>query len=645
MPGKFRFGVFELDCDRVELRKAGVRLRIQEQPFRILTELVSASGEVVTREALRHALWPDETFVDFEHGLNAAVNKLRETLGDTASNPRYVETVPRRGYRFIASIETEQQADFVPTQAKPTRPEAKQGRRPARLASVAALVVLVVLGVVLLGSHRRFSPEDMVAKSLTTYPGRELNPSFSPEGDRVVFSWIPENGRDSDIYIKQIGSEQPQRLTSHPADDVQPAWSPDGRSIAFLRIAADRAAEIMIMPAVGGAERKIGELQVNLSNALAHRLLRWLPDSRHLVVVDGMRTGARRALFRLAVASGERQQITFPPPNTSGDGGPDVSPDGRSLAFARELNAAASEIYVLPLSDGFAPSGEPTQVTHLNRRSGDPLWSADGAELIFVSGPQHLPRFYRMRPDASEQPRPVFPVSEKYGGGVAISHGRSRLAYSHTVWDVNVWKLDLLSPELRQQSFIQSTSLDHLPVISPDGSRVLFVSNRSGVQQLWASGADGSQSEILVPFEGEVDFAAWSPDGQTIVFGGMKDGFKHVFTAPSSGGRPKPITAGASNNQTPSWSRDGEWIYFSSDRSGKMQSWKVPAVAAAEPVPVPTEHAAYRSVESPDGEFLYYVAGPQRAPIFRRSLKTGVEELFVAAISNAANFAVAKAGV
>src|SRR5678816_2023018 len=98
MSRRFRFGVFELDCDCVELHKAGLRVRIQEQPFRILMQLLADPGTVVTREELRRTLWPDETFVDFEHGLNAAVNKLRETLGDKASNPRYVETVPRRGY-------------------------------------------------------------------------------------------------------------------------------------------------------------------------------------------------------------------------------------------------------------------------------------------------------------------------------------------------------------------------------------------------------------------------------------------------------------------------------------------------------------------------------------------------------------------
>jgi DNA-binding winged helix-turn-helix (wHTH) protein len=99
-----RFGVFELDLSAGELRKSGVKLRLQEQPFQVLAMLLQRHGEVVTREDLRQKLWPADTFVDFDHGLNTAVNKLRESLGDSASRPQYIETLARRGYRFIAPV-------------------------------------------------------------------------------------------------------------------------------------------------------------------------------------------------------------------------------------------------------------------------------------------------------------------------------------------------------------------------------------------------------------------------------------------------------------------------------------------------------------------------------------------------------------
>jgi cholera toxin transcriptional activator len=102
-----RFGVFELDLAAGELRKNGARVRLQEQPFQVLALLLECGGDVVTREEMRQKLWPADTFVDFDHSLNTAVNKLRETLGDSASSPRYIETLARRGYRFIAPLQTE----------------------------------------------------------------------------------------------------------------------------------------------------------------------------------------------------------------------------------------------------------------------------------------------------------------------------------------------------------------------------------------------------------------------------------------------------------------------------------------------------------------------------------------------------------
>ena len=104
--GKFAFGVYEVDVKSGELRKNGLKIRIQEQPFQILLMLLEHPGEVVTRDELRQRLWPADTFVDFDHGLNTAINKLREALGDSAANPRFIETLARRGYRFIAPVRT-----------------------------------------------------------------------------------------------------------------------------------------------------------------------------------------------------------------------------------------------------------------------------------------------------------------------------------------------------------------------------------------------------------------------------------------------------------------------------------------------------------------------------------------------------------
>src|SRR5580704_10931552 len=102
--GRLRFGVFEVDLRAGELRKHGLRIRLQAQPFQVLSMLLESPGEVVTRDQLQKKLWPSDTFVNFDHGLNKAINKLREALGDSAESPRFVETVARRGYRFLAEV-------------------------------------------------------------------------------------------------------------------------------------------------------------------------------------------------------------------------------------------------------------------------------------------------------------------------------------------------------------------------------------------------------------------------------------------------------------------------------------------------------------------------------------------------------------
>jgi DNA-binding winged helix-turn-helix (wHTH) protein len=123
-PGRVaRFGVFEVDLAAGELRKSGVRVRLQEQPFQVLSFLLDRAGDIVTREELRQQLWPADTFVDFDHSLNTAILKLREALGDSAGSPRYVETLPRRGYRFVAPVERTGDAAPADTQiVPPTRP-------------------------------------------------------------------------------------------------------------------------------------------------------------------------------------------------------------------------------------------------------------------------------------------------------------------------------------------------------------------------------------------------------------------------------------------------------------------------------------------------------------------------------------------
>jgi DNA-binding winged helix-turn-helix (wHTH) protein len=194
-----RFGPFEADLQTQELRKQGRRLRLPGQSFQILKMLLERPGELVTREELRTALWPSDTFVDFEHGLHAGVNRLREALGDSADSPRFVETLPRRGYRFIGAITPpisvpeplEDGTQPVPA-AVETNP-ATAATRPVWFRAggwvLAAVAVTLTVAFIYPRSRPHTAPVTLSPIPFTTYEGTETMPSFSPDGSRIAFAW------------------------------------------------------------------------------------------------------------------------------------------------------------------------------------------------------------------------------------------------------------------------------------------------------------------------------------------------------------------------------------------------------------------------------------------------------------------------
>jgi Tol biopolymer transport system component/DNA-binding winged helix-turn-helix (wHTH) protein len=681
-----RFGIFELDLRAGELRRQGVRVKLQGQPFQILEMLLEQPGEVVTREELQQKIWADGSFVDYEQGLNVAIKKLRLALGDSADNPRFVETLARRGYRFIAPVEgvvdrsaAEETLSKEPAISGPgtTPPNLRKavgenGWRIRHSLSVAALLAPVtrrdhhrtliwVAGLLALlaaaavavwfsRSHSEAPEEPLTAFPLTSYPGYEGQPSFSPDGNQVAFVWNGEKQDNRDIYVKLIGSERLLQLTTHPAADYSPAWSPDGRWIAFLRELPAGKAAVLLVPALGGPERTLAETGTVKSPYASY--LAWSPDGNSLVITDRAFSTEPAGLFLLSIETGEKRRLTSPAAKSVGDVDPAFSSDGHTLAFARCRMIGSSDLYLLTLSDNLEPIGEVKRLTFDNRYTSSPAWTGDGREIIFASGQAGSFGLWRVAASGSGKPQRLASLGENTyePAEPAVARQGHRLAYRQWWFgDENIWRVGVAGPPGKPTpptNFISSTRLDASPQFSPDGKKIVFASgrsSRSGGYEIWVCNSDGSNAVQLTSLGAESGTPRWSPDSERIAFDSNVDGQWEVYLISANGGRPQRLTSNPTMDDAPSWSRDGKWIYFDSNRSGDHQVWKMPSNGGG--AAQVTKKGGYSGFESSDGKWLYYAKGFDATSLWKVPVQGGEETQVVDSLSYCANFAVVNEGI
>jgi Tol biopolymer transport system component/DNA-binding winged helix-turn-helix (wHTH) protein len=634
----WRFGVFELDASSGELRRNGTVIKLREQPERILLLLLEHAGQMVTREELCQHLWPSGTFVDFDHSLNAAVMKLREALGDSADKPLYIETIPKKGYRFVAPVSqpgdtqnggassrltagsnTREQSNGS-LEVPSNTPDEKQDRRRVLSRKLALLIVCVLsaIGIAVLirsaslrsalllqpkpssGEANMMSP-NLRSSILTSAPGDAKSPSFSPDGHQIAFVWDGvEHGR-YDIYVQLVGGDTPLQLTHHKSGDGVPGppqWSPDGREIAFARCNSERDG-VYTVPALGGAERRLTNSPCR--DGVAGRPI-WTPDSKAMVMLDQCTPGSPRGVVLFSLATGEKRCLAQ---GSSGDFAADdaLSPDGRTVAFSRFTDAGYSEIYAVPLS-GEVPRRLVSAGTYICNL----MWTPNGKYIVFYSDPGNMVRPWRV-PEAGG------PVESEmaYPGVGSISQDGRRLAYAESstggsiYWGLSaIWRVDLShpgGPELRTRKLIYSQFMEDAAQPSPDGTRLALQSERSGTDQIWLNSTSGDHPVQLTNI-GHSGSPRWSPDGRWIAFDTHVEDHVHIFVVDAEGRNLHAITHGDSDNFVPSWSRDGKSIYFASLRTGNRQIWKHSVEDGSEKRL--TEHGGFDPLESYDGRTVYY---------------------------------------
>jgi len=601
-----RFGVFEADLETGELRRNGLKVPLQGQPFQVCAILLEHSGDLVTREELRHKVWPEDTFVDFDHALNTSIAKIRIALGDDADNPRFVETLPRRGYRSIGPVDP---PSSQVSSASVSLWRFERLKATWTLTGVGAALLALLSGIAISRFLRNRSGVPLPPSNvlpLASLPGFEVQPAFSPDGNHVALALRAE--KNSGIYTSMVGGEKSLRLTNN-SGDCCPRWSPDGREIAFSRM-SDEGVDIYVIPALGGTEHRVFSWPPEGHRSstvppwrINARSLDWSPDGKVLAFADTQEDKTHAWIALLSLADSTIRPLTSPPSQNL-DYGPAFSPDGSTVAFIRGIAAGVVEdLYVVP-----AAGGAPKRLTFDNTWIlGPPAWTSDGRDIVFSSRRGGLTSLWRIS-SSGGTPRLVAGVGV-LAAFPSISPKGNQLAYEQMDRKADIWRLNLTNEEHLQGSpgvVISQKGQNSRPHFSPDGKRIVFESDRLGYAEIWACDSDGSNCGQLTSLHGTAGAARWSPDGRYIAFEFRPKEHSEIYLLEIASGVPQllPTLPGADNGG-PNWSRDGTWIYFYSDRGGgPFQLWKM-QVNGGTPIQV-TKNGGIFAAESADGRFLYY---------------------------------------
>ena len=563
---RVRFGPFEANLPTGELFSNGKRIRVPAQSFQVLQMLLDHPGDLVTREQLRSLLWPSDTFVDFEHGLNATINRLREALHDSADRPRWIETLPRRGYRFIGTIEPTAQP--APPPVAPAPPETLAQVLPlTRSWKAAAWAVGISLSIVAIMAGYFLRPrsapdtDSLNPTPFTSYPGIETSPAFSPDGSRIAFAWDGDpasGGKGFDLYVKAIGSETLLRLTHQPSEWISPAWSPDGTQIAFHRLAGPDTG-LYVVPALGGSERKLRSTHVPYPQAAQ---ISWSPDGKWISFDDPLpdRTGDRMFLL-----STENLDVTPAPHN------PDCLHEA-NLGFSRGPNdflyvcvRNMSEFEVYSLSGLAGPSRQLTKFTNFPNGF---AWSPGGNRLVSSQLTEKDPELFEI-PLSGTAPRRLRGVT----GAIwpALSAKGDKLAYS-------------------------------------------LAANRSGAWNIWMQDSDGNNLVQITNLPDDTFPPHWSPDGKQIAFDLRRAGRYEIYIVSISERVPRKLVTNVPHISTLFWSRDGKSIYFRSFESAGYKFYRCPATGGDASLLL-TLAAGANSIESFDGHSLYFARRMTHTPL------------------------------
>lgn len=525
--------MFELDPAAGELRKHGVRVRLQEQPFRVLTALLEKPGEIVSREELVRRIWPDGTFVEFERSLNAAVNRLRQTLGDSAEAPRYIETLARRGYRFIGPVKTEQETGAAvapPVSASEPATRTRKFAFRTRALIAAAAVVAASIGYLLL--HRERDP-GFVLENVTSDVGLTTDPALSADGKLLAYS-SDRNSNNLNIWVQQLAGGGAIQLTHGAEDESTPSFSPDGKRIVYR--SEREGGGLYIVDALGGEPRFL---------AAGGRDPRFSPDGKKIAYWVGYVMGqypnaiATGRVFVVASEGGEPVEIGR---DLDSEVYPVWAPDSRRLLVFRNALFATGvygwDWWIVPL---------------------------DGSKAVRTHGSDILSKYGFL----------LQPVAQR-----AYSWAGDSLLFSAQLGDsVNVWQARFRSNGTLDNHLSRVTSgtnIETNAVYGANGTVAFAALTRdSSLYAISGNANTGSFAQVrrLTSRSGADLMPSISTDGRIVAF--TCDKGNHVCTKDMLTGEEHTLTNGP--NWQPVISHDGSRIAYAHSVAGTYRISIIPA--------------------------------------------------------------------
>jgi Tol biopolymer transport system component/DNA-binding winged helix-turn-helix (wHTH) protein len=589
----YRFDDVVIDWAGMRLEKSGQTRKLTPRAFDVLIYLVQHRGRVVEKQELFEHIWK-ESFVS-DNALTRIVKEVRQVIGDDADAPRYIETVPKRGYRFIANVEAVQGIPGVPgTESPPGDRHSEQVspaaslvnsphqvekqqtrfRRNRTMLIFAAIVVLLLAAVAWLLIRGMLSKSETTSvlsrTQVTVFSGLDIDPSIARDGRAIAYS--SDHNGSFEIYVKQLtqGARELQ-LTSDGEQNFQPAWSPDGQLIAYYSM---KRGGIWVVPASGGSARQLVEFGSRPA---------WSPDGSRIAfqsigLVDIGATSREAqspsTLWVISAQGGDAQPITQAGKPEGGHGMPVWSPDGKRIAFEVD-NFNSSSIWSISTS-----GADLQQIVHAtDRNSYNPVFAPDGRTIYFgfESG--------LWRVDISpETGKPTGDPVQIVGAAPtiirhpSISGDGKRIAYSALLQSSNLWSAPLgpgsgVSGPPMPLTHDNSTR-NNLLAFPPDGRKIAYTSWRAGAGgDLWLMDGDGSNSKQLTTNPAHDSQPSWFPNMERIAFLSDRDGRWRLWGIDLSSGRESMLIDFESDTQYVRLSPDGKQVVFNSNKGGPINTW------------------------------------------------------------------------